>query len=154
MLDVLGVFGCGVGAAGNGAHAISYLSRYVNQTALSRKRILADDRQHVTIGYTESGTGESKAIRLTGEEFIRRFLQHVLPKGFKRLRHYGWSSPAAHKILSRIRALLDWRAPAPAEIEPHTPTCKKCEGALVLLTTWKCGRAPPKAKSNSIPLHD
>ena len=143
-----------ISAAGNGAHAITYLSRYVNQTALSRKRILADDRQHVTIGYTESGTGEKKAMRLTGHEFIRRFLQHVLPKGFKRLRHYGWSSPAAHKKLTRIRALLDWRAPELAESEPYAPTCRKCAGALVLVTSWKRGRAPPQARLQSIPLHD
>ncbi len=93
-------------------------------------------------------------MRLTGHEFIRRFLQHVLPKGFKRLRHYGWNSPAAHKKLARIRALLDWRAPELTAIEPYAPSCKKCDGTLVLATSWKRGRAPPKAKRQSIPFHD
>jgi hypothetical protein len=144
-----------ISAAGNGTHAVGYLSRYVNQTALSRKRILSDDGGHVTISYTESGSGKKKPLRLPGGEFVRRFLQHVLPKGFKRVRHFGWSSPAAHKKLARIRALLDWHPPTlDATTEPHAPSCKRCEGQLTLVTTWKRGRAPPMLKRQAIPLHD
>lgn len=66
-------------------------------------------------------------MSLTGIEFMRRFLQHVLPKGFRRVRVYGWLSPAAHKRLARIQALLDWK-PEPPLQETREILCRNCEG--------------------------
>ena len=74
---------------------------------MGKHAILVEDGKRLTIRYTESGTGQKKLLRLSGVEFIRRFLQHVLPKGFRRVRTYGWLSPAAHKRFARIQALLE-----------------------------------------------
>ena len=74
-----------------------------------------------------------KRCTVTGPEFVRRFLQHVLPKGFQRLRHYGWLGGAAQAKRERIAALLDWRAPAlekPAPVPP--PVCPGCGNTMRL----------------------
>jgi len=74
--------------------ALSYLARYVTKTALSSKRLLHQDERTVTSSYRESQTNTERALTLIGEAFLHRFLQHVLPKGFRRVRTYGWLSPA------------------------------------------------------------
>jgi len=145
------------GVAGRGAHAISYLSRYVSQTALSKKRILADNGKTVTIQYTESKTGKHKPLHLPSNEFVRRFLQHVLPKKFKRVRYYGWRSPAAHKQLARIQALLDWNPKLDRDPTEPRPAlmCRECEeGELVYVKGWHRGRAPPQLEKIAIPLYE
>lgn len=145
-----------ISAAGRGEEAVDYLSRYVCQTALSKKRILADDGTHVTIEYTDSKTGERCPLKLTSNEFVRRFLQHVLPKRFKRVRYFGWLSPAGHKRLTRIQALLDWKPELdlkPTEPRP-APTCRQCEGELILFGSWRYGRGPPQLLKSAIPLYD
>lgn len=137
---------------GDGEKAIEYLSRYVTQTALSAKRLVADDGKKVTIEYTESGTGALKRLVLTGIEFIRRFLQHTLPSGFKRVRYYGWLSPAAKARFERILALLDWKR-GPIPVKPSA-RCRLCEGILKVLTTWHPGRAPPCDLRLALSLHE
>ena len=79
---------------------------------------------------------------MSGEEFVRRVLQHVLPKSFQRVRHYGWLGGAARAKRARIGALLDWRAPAlvpPAPVPP--PVCPSCGKTLVLVA--QLARKPP-----------
>ena len=116
---------------GRGQTALRYLAAYVQKTALSAARLVACDERSVTFTHQDRATGENKTLRLSGEEFLRRFLQHVLPTGFQRVRHYGWLSPAAKRRWQRIHALLDWRpagsphAPAAACWAPHCPRCQK-----------------------------
>ena len=136
---------------GSGEHVIEYLSRYVTRTALGKNAIIADDGKYVTISYIDSKTGEKKSLRLTGIEFIRRFLQHVLPKGFRRIRTYGWLSPAAHKRFNRIQAILDW-TPQKVDQEKRPILCKQCEGVLEWLFHWHPGRGPPAELGCAIPL--
>ena len=141
-------------AGGNGQHAIEYLGRYVSQSALSANQIVAEDGRSVKLLYTESKTGLRKTLPLDGCEFIRRFLQHVLPTGFKRVRYYGWLSPAAHRRFARIQALLDWKpAITQRQDKPEPPQCRVCGKALILVTTWKRGRAPPPIVDISKPLY-
>ncbi len=79
---------------------------------------------------------------MRGEEFVRRFLQQVLPKGFQRVRHYGWLGAAAQAKRERIAALLDWRAPAPLPVAPvAVPQCPVCRKPMVLL--GELARSPP-----------
>ena len=131
---------------GNGEQAVTYLSRYVCQTALSRNRILADEGGRVTIEYVESSSGKKRALTLDGQEFIRRFLQHVLPGGFKRIRTYGWLSPAAKRSFIRICALLShWPTDSPLPLKPPEPVCAPCNLAMHRL--GKLARAPPQAGS-------
>lgn len=136
---------------GTGTHVIEYLSRYVSRTAVGKHAIVADDGQRVTLQYKESGTGLTKLLVLTGLEFVRRFLQHVLPKGFRRVRAYGWLSPAAHKRFARIQALLDWK-PARLPEEVREILCRHCEGVLEWLEHWHPGRPPPYHWEVAIPI--
>lgn len=136
---------------GSGKHVIDYLSRYVSRTAMGKHAILADHAHGVTIQYTDSDSGVKKRLHLKGRDFIRRFLQHVLPKGFRRVRAYGWLSPAAHKRFARIQALLDWKPSAPLEPDREI-LCTRCEGTLTFLEHWNRGRAPPYYWCVAIPL--
>lgn len=82
---------------GNG-NAITYLSRYAYRTAISNSRILSVTDEGVTISWKDyRDEGKQKAMTLSGEEFIRRFLMHVLPKGFCRIRYGGYLSNASRK---------------------------------------------------------
>ena len=128
---------------GRGDKALEYIARYVSQSALSKNRILSDDAEGVSISYVDSDTGEKKILPLSGREFIRRYLQHVLPKGLKRIRYYGFLSPAAHKKLERIRGLLKWKPTPPEAQEDRAPCCPTCEKTLTALKTWRRSRAPP-----------
>jgi len=90
-----------------------YLSRYVHQVALSNRRIIGIDRHGVSLTYydnkdLEEGTdrGKEKVLRLSGVEFIRRFVWHILPAGFRRIRHYGLHHPSARAKLSLARRVL------------------------------------------------
>jgi hypothetical protein len=80
--------------------------------------------------------GTPKRCTVSGEEFLRRVLQHVLPKGFQRVRHFGWRSGAARKKWARLQALLDWKPPveiAPAPVPP--PVCPGCGKPMTLIGT-------------------
>ena len=129
---------------GRGHTALRYLAAYVRKTAPSASRLVACDEQSVTFTHQDRATGENKTLRLTGQEFLRRFLQHVLPKGFQRVRHYGWLSPAAKQRWQRIHALLDWKPAAPPEAAATpcwAPCCPRCHKPMRLLGTL--ARGPP-----------
>ena len=126
---------------GDGEPALKYLAAYVYRTALSAERIVADDGRHITFTYRDH-QGRLQKLRLSAEQFLHRFLQHVLPRGLQRVRYFGWLAPAAKAKFERIAALLDWKAPRPepasAPTLPHCPGCKKPMRLLGLLA-----RAPP-----------
>ena len=129
---------------GRGHTALKYLAAYVQKTALSAARLVACDEHTVTFTHQDRATGQTKTLRLSGEEFLRRFLQHVLPAGFQRVRHYGWLSPAARKRWQRLHALLDWRPAAPPDAAPApcwAPPCPRCQKPMRLLGTL--ARSPP-----------
>jgi hypothetical protein len=81
---------------GNDA-VLTYLSRYVFRTAISNARILGMDQTHVTFRWKDRGVDSWRSERLPGLEFLRRFLQHVLPRGFHRVRYYGLWHPSKRK---------------------------------------------------------
>lgn len=97
---------------GHGNDAVlNYLSRYVFRTAISNARILAVDRTHVTFRYKDRGTDTWRTMRLEGVEFLRRFLQHVLPRGFHKVRYYGLWHPSKRHLASRAWLLLILQKP-------------------------------------------
>jgi Putative transposase/Transposase zinc-binding domain len=103
-----------------GAEAVlDYLARYTNRVAISNERIVGIDGNEVLLRVRADGeSGKKRTLRLAGTEFIDRFLQHVLPCGFKRIRHYGLLSPARKKIgLAAARVALGTPSPQPAVIE-------------------------------------
>ena len=127
---------------GSGEAALQYLAAYVYRTALGSQRIICADDQQVTFQYKDSEDDQWRELRLQAPEFIRRFLQHVLPKGFQRVRRYGWLSPAAVRKWRRIALLLDWQEPQRISSPPLPPCCAHCGGPLRWVATL--GRAPPK----------
>jgi hypothetical protein len=119
---------------GSGEPALKYLAAYVYRTAFSAERIVADDGQHVTFTYRDGKTGAPRRLRLPAEQFLHRFLQHVLPQGLQRVRSFGWLAPAAHRRWARIRALLDWTPPALVRPGPTPPPlCRCCQKPMVLV---------------------
>ena len=111
---------------------LAYLSRYTHRVAISNRRLIALDETGVTFRYKDyrrSGADRQRTMTLAADEFIRRFLLHVLPKGFHRIRHYGLLASAGRRAnLARARELLaapptpkaektaaspDWRPPCP-----------------------------------------
>ena len=103
---------------GNGARALKYLAPYIFRVAISNRRILSLEDDQVTFGYTDGRSGQRKTCTVSAEEFIRRFLQHVLPKGFTKVRYYGFYSPNQREVLSKVRQLLTG-AVIPARADLH-----------------------------------
>jgi hypothetical protein len=107
--------------AGSGAKALDYLARYMFRTAIANSRLERFQDGQVTFRYRDSRTQEVKQATLSAEEFIGRFLQHVLPKGFVKARAYGFWSPHSRKSLEQARALLKPTAPQ-SPCRPALPT--------------------------------
>jgi len=133
----------GCQAAGSGENALRYLSRYVFKTATANRTVPRLPEGLLQWSYRESKTGRSTSVKLEPLEFMRRFLQHILPRGFARVRTFGWLHPAAKVRGNRVRALLRqapllsqaeqkaWHPPAEADPEPpETPEIKVCSAPL------------------------
>jgi hypothetical protein len=130
---------------GRGEHALKYLSRYIYRTAIGSERQLQESNGNVSFRYTDSKTREQKTAVLPALMFIARFLQHVLPKRFRRVRTYGWQSPAAKRKFQRIRALLDALpacTPVSVPDESVAICCPKCQKPMRMIGTFN--RGPPR----------
>ncbi len=126
---------------GSGAAALKYLAAYLCRPPLHESQLEACTAQTVTFRYRENG-GLEKSCTVSGAEFVRRFLQHVLPKHFQRVRHYGWLGAAAQKKRARIHALLDWKPPLPVQpTSTPPPTCPVCGKLMTCFA--QLPRAPP-----------
>ena len=98
---------------GKGQHAVlNYLARYVFRVALTNRRLMAMDETHVTFQYKDHDTRQWRTVRLEGVQFLRRFLFHVLPKGFHKVRYYGLWHPCKRDRQARARLLLELTTPA------------------------------------------
>ncbi len=130
---------------------LAYLARYTHRVAISSSRLVSMDERGVAFrwkDYRAEGETRRKLMTLSADEFIRRFLIHVLPTGFHRVRHYGLFANAARSAnLARVRALLQ-PEPRPAvqdDPEPPIPaprTCPCCGGRMRLIEIFKRGMAP------------
>jgi hypothetical protein len=90
---------------------LRYLARYVFRIAISNPPLMAMDDTHLTFRYQVRDTGLWNTERVEGVEFLRRFLLHVLPKGFHKVRYYGLCHPAKHQQQARARLLLELALP-------------------------------------------
>ena len=120
---------------GNGARSIRYLASYVFRTAISNHRILTTNDDRVVFRYTDTRSGKNKIMRLSPFEFIRRFLQHVLPSGFMKIRYYGFMHPSTSMPVKLavvfLEALRSVRPQKPKSIEPSgIPCCSRCNGIV------------------------
>jgi len=139
---------------------LAYLSRYTHRVAISNSRLLHFDAYGVTFrwkDYRVKGRTRHKTMTLAADEFMRRFLLHVLPGGFHRIRHYGLLANAERKNnLAKLRTLLQVLPPddvrtedaaAPSSAVPATFVCPHCGGAMhviEILMRVRPIRAPPQ----------
>ncbi|MER9871131.1 IS91 family transposase [Mesorhizobium sp. M0136] len=133
---------------------LAYLSRYTHRVAISNSRLIRLDESGVTFRYKDyrrEGADRQQLMTLGPDEFIRRFLLHVLPKGFHRIRHCGLLAGSARKAsLALARELLNVAAPADDDTtdEPDNfrPPCPCCGGRMIVIEVferWRQPRGPP-----------
>jgi hypothetical protein len=117
---------------GRGEKALAYLARYVYRVALSQRAILRHAPDLITLRYRKSKTNEPRTMRLKPHEFIARFLQHVLPSGFRKVRYFGLHHSSKRTLLKFLQAAmaLHQGQPLPVpmpEVAPFVPTCPDCD---------------------------
>jgi hypothetical protein len=135
---------------------LNYLARYVHRVAITSSRIISADNGKVTFRYKDSGGSQTKTMTVSAEEFIRRFLQHVLPAGVHKVRYYGLWSPTHRKNLHKtqqtfIRSGNDQQVRIQEDTDPDgSPSseprkCRHCKkGTLIWIRRLlRQGRAPP-----------
>ena len=136
---------------GSGGAAFKYLAPYVFRVAISNSRILKLEDGRVTFKYKDSATDQVKYATVSAEEFMRRFLQHVLPERFVKVRYYGLLSPGNRHQLKRVREVLGARASGSAarsedgaSNQRETLRCPSCGNEMKLIGTLSArGRKPP-----------
>jgi hypothetical protein len=135
---------------------LAYLSRYTHRVAIANSRLIACDRTGVTFrwkDYRADGLDRQKVMTLSTAEFIRRFLIHVLPHGFHRIRHYGLlASGTRADNVARARELLavlaaqseaaDTNRAEANELKPPAHPCPCCGGRMVIIETFERGSSP------------
>jgi hypothetical protein len=140
---------------------LAYLSRYTHRVAIANSRLIAFDEQGVTFrwkDYRIAGRDRQKVMTLATGEFIRRFLIHVLPKGFHRIRHYGlFAKGSCADNIAHARELLAAAKPegepTAAAVDPSKPTCPCCGGRMIIIEVFERGCPPrhrPTAPTNLI----
>ena len=147
---------------------LAYLARYTHRVAIANSRLITLDERGVTFRYKDyrrNRQAQYRTITLATDEFIRRFLLHVLPKGFHRIRHYGLlASPGSKANIARARELI--AAPMPA-VDPlaahdstdpdtatdHRPPCPCCGGRMIIVEVFArsgAPRGPPSGAASGI----
>tara|TARA_R110001599_G_scaffold233131_1_gene432328 strand:+ start:1591 stop:2298 length:708 start_codon:yes stop_codon:yes gene_type:complete len=135
---------------------LAYLSRYTHRIAISNHRLIGADANSVTLrwkDYRIKGGDRMKTMRLSTDEFIRRFLIHVLPSGFHRIRHTGFLANGIRRDrIAKIRCLLEVEVDASPKADEdqdggndardQLQTCPKCGGLMVIIETFLRGQLP------------
>jgi hypothetical protein len=135
---------------GQGQHALKYLAPYIFRVALSNRRIIKFENDKVTFRFRQSDTGQWRSCTLAVFEFLRRFLQHVLPKGFVKVRYYGLFAPCKRSQLALCQQhlLSTYSTAVTSEIGAVTiayrPRCTHCQQPMRLVQTLRPrSRCPP-----------
>ncbi len=134
---------------------LAYLARYTHRVAIANSRLVTLDQQGVTFRYKDyraDGRARQKVMTLGTNEFIRRFLIHVLPHGFHRIRHYGlFASAKRVENIARARVLLNAACQNQASHTPADTTdeqttrahaCPHCGGRMIIIETFERGETP------------
>jgi hypothetical protein len=141
---------------GSGENIIKYLGRYVCRSAIGDSRIISITDTHVSFTWKDRANGDARCVEtIEGGEFVKRYLRHVLPRGMRAIRYFGFCHPAAKVKRERIafhtgRPLLIGTVAAVIQKSPHVVSCRCCgepmKKLLRLLPSWSPGRAPPVNK--------
>jgi predicted Zn-ribbon and HTH transcriptional regulator len=129
---------------------LAYLSRYTHRVAIANSRLIAFDEQGVTFNWKDyriEGRNRYKHMTLATDEFIRRFLIHVLPKGLHRIRHYGLlAKGVCADNIARVRELLvavnSQSEPTRAAADSSKPSCPCCGGRMIIIEVFERGATP------------
>ncbi len=128
---------------GKGITALKYLSKYLYRGVISEKNIISNKNGRVTFKYIESKTGNTHYRTLKGDDFLKLLLQHVLPKGFRRVRDYGFLHGNAKKLLSLVQLILHVVIKGIEQRPRPVFKCPCCKSTMVILgvrqTSWKSG---------------
>ena len=133
---------------------LAYLSLYTHRVAISNGRLIAFDKTSVTFRYKDyrrSGPQRQQVMTLAAHEFMRRFLLHVLPHGFHRIRHYGLFASATRKAnITRVRELMAVSTPTPEPVETEEPPdllppCPCCGGRVRIIRDLRALDAAARA---------
>ncbi|HXJ58175.1 MAG TPA: transposase [Verrucomicrobiae bacterium] len=147
-------WGVHIQPAGNGVSALKYLSTYVARTAISSARIQEVTSKSVSFRWkNRAAGGRQETLTVPGVEFVRRFLRHVLPRGLRSIRYYGFCHPAAKANRLRVqlhsgRCLQFGAITAVTPPPPLAPQCSCCRQAMQLVSTFLSPyrrRGPPSA---------
>jgi len=136
---------------GAGQTTLAYLARYVYRVAISQRAILQHEPHCITLRYRKSDTNQPRTLRLKPQEFIRRFLQHVLPSGFRKIRYFGLHHSSKRPLLRLLQAAMAIKngipmpLPEPLDSTPP-PECPLCQTPMIFE-----GRTTPL--KHAIPLH-
>jgi len=127
---------------GKGLSALKYLSRYLYRGVISEKNIVSDKNGFITFKYIDSNTGDTQYRKLKGEDFLQLIVQHVLPRGFRRVRDYGFLHGNAKRLRSLIQLILRIII-LPVKLRPRpTFKCSCCKSDMVILGFRKYGKRP------------
>ena len=140
---------------GNGDKALVYLGRYLYRGVLQEKNIVACDKGKVSFRYQDSTTKQSETRTLDGEDFLWLLMQHVLPKGFRRARNFGFLHPNSKRLIQLLHYLLKLDpARGAAWLRKRPPlTCRCCGGEMKIVRTRirvvRARRLPPDASTGA-----
>jgi hypothetical protein len=143
-----------------GQKVLEYLARYIHRIAITNNRILADDNGQITFKYQNSTTGKWETMILPAFEFMRRFLQHVLPEGFHKVRYYGFLTPKYKETFYSLKLILETSngkiidTPGGSDTGDYFRRCPKCKLGIMRVkvhifyrkTTLLFARPPPCKK--------
>ena len=124
-------------------HVLHYLARYTHRVAISNHRLLSVTESEVRFRWKDyANHSKKRTMTLSGEEFLRRFLQHVLPKGFPRIRYFGWlANRKRQNLLPLCRLLTKAPEPEPSAPDQQCPQkCPKCQGTMRIVERLTAGQ--------------
>jgi hypothetical protein len=133
-------------SVGSGLSAVKYLAQYVYRIAISNQRLISGQNGRIIFRYKDRNSDRDKFMSLDALEFMRRFLQHILPKGFQKVRYYGFLHPKRKNLFDQMRLLLYAKIKTPNQKEinrEHVVFCPDCGRPMVCLASKNGGRPPP-----------
>jgi len=142
---------------GGPKHVLQYLARYTHRVAISNHRLLSVTESEVRFRWKDyANHNKKRTMTLTGPEFLRRFLQHVLPKGFPRIRYFGWLANRKRGSLLQLCRVVLAQAPEPApptstSDQPVVQQCPKCHGPMRIVERFTSEETHNQART-SVPV--
>jgi len=154
-------WGVDIQPVGGGAAAVKYLGNYVARTAIAERRVIKVDEGQITFWWKDRDRGNRREIlSLPGQEFVRRYLRHVLPRGLRSVRYYGFCHPTAKRKRLRVQLLTGMAVslgndppPASSSSAVCCPSCRRPMRLVMRMTRNGKTRAPPRASSKVNPTH-